>query len=199
MLSRMTLTILAAFAALPAAANDFIIDTAHSSVNFKVDHMVISKVRGSFQEFEGAIHLDQEDISNSKVDVAINVDSIDTTNTKRDDHLRSADFFDVTNHPRITFISTSVEKTADGYLAAGDLTIKGTTRRVELPFAINGPIIDPWGNERIGIEIEPITIDRQQYGLTWSQVLETGGLMVGNDVEIELEVEAVVDRVDGGE
>lgn len=189
----------AALAVLPAAADDFIIDATHSSVDFKVDHMVISKVRGSFQRLEGAIHLDRENIGNSKVEVAIDVSSIDTANQKRDDHLRSDDFFNAADYPRITFESTSVEKTAGGYLATGDLTIKGVTRRVELPFSINGPVVDPWGNERIGVEIQPITIDRRAFGLMWSQVLETGGLVVGNDVGIDLEVEAVAAKTAKGE
>jgi polyisoprenoid-binding protein YceI len=182
---------LTAALALPAAAAEFTIDIAHSSVNFKVAHMVISKVRGSFQTFEGTINLDQEDIAKSSVHVTIEVASIDTANEKRDEHLRSADFFDAANHPQITFKSTSVRKSAEGYVATGDLSIRGTTHRVELPFTIKGPITDPWGSRRVGFEIDPIMIDRREFGLSWSQALETGGLIVGDEVDIELEVEAI--------
>lgn len=191
MMNRLFLTLAAVFAALPAAAGEFAIDTTHSSVNFKVNHLVVSKVRGSFQSFDGSISIDERDMTRSSVEVTIDVSSIDTANGKRDEHLRSPDFFDVQNHPEITFKSTAVRKNGSGYVAFGDLTIKGTTRQVELPFSINGPITDPWGGSRIGIEIEPITIDRREFGLTWSQTLEAGGLVVGDEVDIELEVEAV--------
>lgn len=123
--------------------------------------------------------------------MTIDVASIDTANDKRDEHLRSADFFDAQKHPQITFNSSSVRDVPGGFVATGDLTIKDITRRIDLPFAVNGPITDPWGNTRIGVEIEPITIDRREFGLTWSQTLETGGLLVGNEVDVEIEVEAV--------
>lgn len=191
MLIRSALILLATVLAIPAAAADFAIDTTHSSVDFKVGHMMVSKVRGSFDDFEGTIHLDPDDMTGSSVEVVIDVASIDTADEKRDEHLRSPDFFDAANHPKMTFSSTSVKKSGSGWVAVGDLTIRGTTRQVELPFEINGPITDPWGNQRIGVEIEPISVDRRDFGLTWSKVLETGGLLVGNEVEIELAVEAV--------
>ena len=177
--------------ALPGAANEFAIDTAHSSVGFEVPHMVISTVRGSFDTFEGTISLDENDLTRSSVEVTIDTATIYTANEKRDDHLRSADFFDVEKHPNITFKSHAVKKDGKGYVAVGDLTIKGTTRQVELPFEVKGPIVDPWGQRRIGVAIEPITIDRKDFGLTWSKALETGGLVVGDEVTIDLAVEAV--------
>jgi polyisoprenoid-binding protein YceI len=191
MLTRCGVLLVAVAAAAPAGAADFAIDPTHSSVGFKVDHLVVSKVRGSFGRFEGTIHLDPDDVAKSTVEVTIDAGSIDTANDKRDQHLRSQDFLDAENHPEITFVSTSVRQSGAGYVAVGDLTIRGTTRQVELPFVVKGPIKDPWGNERIGVQVEPIKIDRRDFGLTWSQALEAGGLVVGDEVEIEIEVEAV--------
>lgn len=190
MLTRILVTVLALVAALPASAGDFTIDPVHSSVAFKVGHLTISKVSGSFLDFAGTIHLDQQEITSSSVAVTIEVASINTANEQRDTHLKSADFFDAEQYPQITFTSTSVTRRGSGYVATGDLTIKGTTHQVDLPFTINGPITDPWGASRIGVEIEPITINRQDYGITYSETLDTGGLLVGNEVEIELAVEA---------
>jgi polyisoprenoid-binding protein YceI len=153
--------------------------------------MVVSTVRGSFGEFGGTIYLDGEDLTKSSVEVTIDAASIDTANEQRDNHLRSADFFDVENHPEIAFKSGSIKKDGDRYIAVGNLTIRGNTRLVELPFTVKGPIDDPWGNRRIGVKIDPITIDRKEFGLMWSKALETGGLVVGDEVTIELAVAAV--------
>lgn len=191
MIMRLMFVLLSVALALPAGAADYSIDKTHSSVHFKVTHLVVSKVRGSFNNFQGTIDFNEEDITKSSVSVTIDADSIDTGNEKRDDHLRSADFFDVESFPTLTFKSTEVKKSGDGYVAVGNLTIRGNTHVVSLPFSINGPITDPWGNHRMGVEVEPVTIDRQEYGLTWSKALETGGLVVGNEVEIEIDVEAV--------
>ena len=190
MFKRIIMTVLVGAAALPVAANEFTIDSVHSSVGFAVDHMVVSTVRGSFGDFGGTIYLNDEDLTKSSVEVSIDAASIDTANEQRDTHLRSADFFDVENHPQITFISGSVKKVGDSYVAVGNLTIRGNTRLVELPFTVKGPIGDPWGNRRIGVQIEPITIDRKEFGLMWSKALETGGLVVGDEVTIELAVAA---------
>jgi len=119
-------------------------------------------------------------------------------NEQRDNHLRSADFFDVENHPKITFKSGSIKKDGQGYVAVGNLTIRGNTRLIELPFAVKGPIDDPWGNRRIGVDIEPITIDRKEFGLMWSKALETGGLIVADEVTIDLAVEAVAAETEAG-
>jgi polyisoprenoid-binding protein YceI len=191
MFRKLSLTALAVLVAQPVSATEFTIDVAHSSVGFKVAHMVVSKTRGSFQDFAGTIRLDENDLSNSSVEVTIDAASIYTANEERDDHLRSPDFFDAENSPTIRFKSGRIEKNGKGFIATGNLTIKGSTRLVELPFQLNGPITDPWGNQRIGVEIEPITIDRREFGLTWSKTIEAGGLMVGDEVTIELEVEAV--------
>lgn len=187
---RVLITLIAVVLALPAAAADFDIDTAHSSVSFKVAHMVVSKTRGSFTDFTGTIHI-EDDVAKSSVEVTIDVNSIDTANEDRDKHLRGADFFDAENFPTMTFKSVEIKKLGSRYFAHGDLTIKGTTRRVALPFTITGRITDPWGNERIGIDIEPFTINRQDYGISFSKVLEAGGLIVGNEITIDIDVEAV--------
>jgi polyisoprenoid-binding protein YceI len=198
MLKRIIMSVLVGAAALPVAANEFEIDSVHSSVGFAVDHMVVSTVRGSFGGFGGTISLDSEDLTKSSVEVKIDAASIDTANEQRDEHLRSADFFDAENHPEITFKSGSIKKDGDRYVAVGNLTIRGNTRLVELPFTVKGPIDDPWGNRRIGVRIEPITIDRKEFGLTWSKALETGGLVVGDEVTIELAVAAVSPKDESG-
>ncbi len=198
MFKRIIMTALFAAAALPVAANEFTIDSVHSSVGFEVEHMVVSTVRGSFNEFEGTIYLDDQDLTKSSVEVTIDAASIFTANEQRDDHLRSADFFDVENHPKITFKSGSIKKDGARYVAVGNLSIRGNTRLVELPFAVKGPINDPWGNRRIGVEIEPITIDRKEFGLMWSKAIETGGLVVADEVTIDLAVEAVAAKTEAG-
>ena len=198
MFKRIIMTALFAAAALPVAANEFTIDSVHSSVGFEVEHMVVSTVRGSFNEFEGTIYLDDQDLTKSSVEVTIDAASVFTANEQRDDHLRSADFFDVENHPKITFKSGSIKKDGARYVAVGNLSIRGNTRLVELPFAVKGPINDPWGNRRIGVEIEPITIDRKEFGLMWSKAIETGGLVVADEVTIDLAVEAVAAKTEAG-
>jgi len=178
---------------LPSAvvgATDYTIDKDHSSVSFKVAHMVVSKTRGAFTDFSGKIIL-ADDITASSVNVTIKVSSVDTANSDRDEHLLSEDFFNSEKYPAITFKSTKIKKHGDHWVAHGDLTLKGVTKRVALPFEITGKIMDPWGNERIGIDIEPVTIDRQDYGISFSKTMEAGGLMVGNDVTIKIELEAI--------
>jgi len=190
-----------ALAAAPAVAADvFTIDPTHSNVGFKVTHMMVSKVRGGFTDFRGTIRLDADDMSRSSVEVTIRTASIDTGNPDRDTHLRSADFLDADQYPEITFASTRVEKNADGsgYVAHGELTVRGVTRDLSLKFSINGPVADPWGNRRIGIEIQPITINRQDYGVSWSKTLDTGGLVVSDQVTLDLAVEAT-HKPDGAE
>lgn len=173
------------------AADRYVIDTAHSKVSFVVSHMVIGKVRGMFDDFSGTITTNPEDIAKSRVEVAIRTASIDTGNDKRDEHLRSGDFLAAAEHPEITFVSDRVEKQGDGYVAHGELTIRGVSKPISLPFTVLGTIQDPWGNTRAGLEFEPITIDRQEFGVSWSKTLDTGGLVAGDEVRIELAVEAV--------
>jgi polyisoprenoid-binding protein YceI len=170
------------------AADNYSIDAAHSLIGFSVRHLVISKTKGTFGDVTGSLVYVEKDIAKSSVEVTIKVASIDTDNEKRDNHLKSPDFFDVDKYPVITFKSTQVKKVKDGFVAIGDFTIHGVTKQIKLPFMITGIVADPMGNTKLGVEAE-ISIDRRDYGLTWSKALETGGLVVGNDVSIELSVE----------
>ncbi len=172
------------------AAEKYTLDAAHAHVGFKVSHMVLAKVKGTFHDVAGTLMYDENDPTKSTVEVLIDVSSIDTDNKDRDDHLRGPDFFDAATHPNIIFKSKEIRKTDDGYVAVGDFTIKDQARTLELPFVITGQITDPWGNERIGVEAET-EIDRTNYGITWNKTLDKGGLVVGNDVEIEISVEFV--------
>jgi polyisoprenoid-binding protein YceI len=172
------------------AADTFNIDKTHSSILFAVKHMVISKVKGEFDEYSGSIQYDEADVTKSSVEVTIKTASIDTKDEKRDGHLKSPDFFDAEKYPEITFKSKYIEKSKDGFVAVGDFTMHGVTKEIKIPFEITGVITDPWGNTRMGVSAE-LTLDRQDYGVSWSQKMDAGGLVVGDDVEIEIEVEAV--------
>jgi len=167
------------------------IDQAHSLAEFSVRHMMVSTTRGQFQNIEGTLQLDESDLTNSKVDVTIDVASLTTRDEKRDEHLRSADFFDVANQPKITFKSTRIEKKkGDDYLVHGDLTIRGVTRPVVLEAEFNGFGTSPWGQSVAGFEADT-EISRKDFGLEWNVALETGGVLVGDKVKIHLEVEAI--------
>jgi len=167
------------------------IDSSHSGVHFAVRHLVIAKVRGGFEQVQGTIDFDPSKAEASKVSVRIEAASIDTREPKRDEHLRSADFLDVQKYPTISFESRNVQNRGkDRYLVVGDLTIHGVTRPVGLDAEYLGSSKDPWGNERIGF-FAKAAINRRDFGLNWNQVLEGGGLLVGEQVEISLDVEAV--------
>ena len=172
------------------AVGTWTLDPAHSQVEFGVRHMMISTVKGTFTELQGTLELDEDHIGNSSVEVEIDAASIDTRNEDRDQHLRSGDFFDVENHPSLTFRSTRVEKADDGLRITGDLTIRGETREVTLDAEELGRGTDPWGNPRVAFRAGT-KIDRKDFGLTWNQALEAGGVLVGNEVSIELEVQAI--------
>lgn len=171
--------------------NNWNLDTVHSGINFTVRHMVVSKVRGRFGKFTGGVALDESDLTRSVVEATIDASSIDTGTAQRDDHLRSTDFFDVEHFPQITFRSTRIEKLGgDRYRLTGDLTIRDVTRPIALEAEYGGRGKDPWGNERVGFTAKG-SLDRKDFGLGWNQVLETGGVLVSDRVEIELEVQAV--------
>ncbi|NOX38091.1 MAG: polyisoprenoid-binding protein [Calditrichaeota bacterium] len=172
------------------AQEKFVIDPSHTYIGFSVTHMVITKVHGKFDEYEAVFYLDRENITNSRAEARIKVASINTENQKRDDHLRSKDFFDAETYPEITFKTTRIEKTDEGYVAVGQLTIKGITREIRLPFVLNGPITDPWGNERFGIEAEA-KINRQDFGIKWNKTMDNGGLVVGNTVTLRINAEFI--------
>jgi polyisoprenoid-binding protein YceI len=171
------------------------IDTSHSAVGFAVRHLMISKVRGQFATWTGALHLDDGDLTRSSVEVEIDVGSIDTKEAKRDAHLRSADFFDAEHHSKMTFKSTKV-LVESGKVAKviGDLTIRGTTREVTLEVDDLGRAKDPWGGERAAFEART-RINRRDFGLTWNVALETGGIMVGDKIDIAIDIEAVAAQV----
>jgi polyisoprenoid-binding protein YceI len=178
-----------AYAPMPGGEYD--IDPAHSIIGFSIRHLEIAWVEGRFKDFKGAIHFDEKDVTKSSVEFTAKVESIDTGVEPRNKHLRTADFFDVEKFPEMTFKSTRVErKGKDGYVLHGDLTLKGVTKQVALPFTVTGAIKDPWGNTRFGVQAQT-KIDRRDYGITWGKALENGGLDVGNEVTIELQLEAV--------
>jgi polyisoprenoid-binding protein YceI len=165
-------------------------DLVHSSINFWVRHLMVSKVHGRFTKWTGFIELDEANPGASRTEVEIDAASIDTKEPQRDGHLRSADFLDVEKYPNITFRSTGVETAGDKrYRVKGDLTIRGVTRPVVLDVEYAGRVKDPWGGERVGFTAKT-SIDRKDFGLTWNQTLDAGGVVVGDKVEIDIEIEA---------
>ncbi|MFP3947529.1 MAG: YceI family protein [Longimicrobiales bacterium] len=176
----------------PERAATWTIDPQHSQVAFEVKHMMFAKVRGRFESLEGAVELaPEDDIESSRIHAVIEAASISTGQNDRDEHLKSSDFFDVERFPELRFESKSVERTGENeLLVVGDLTIRDVTREVELEVTELGSGTDPWGNQRIGYSAST-TIDRRDYGLTWNQALEAGGVLVGNDITITLEIQAV--------
>ncbi len=173
-------------------AQKWVVDPTHTNVEFSVKHMMIATVRGRFSEVEGVIEGDPSDLTTARFEATINTKSIDTRQEDRDNHLRSADFFDVENHPKITFKSTSVEKVGENqYKVTGDLTIRGVTRPVTLDTTFEGRGKDPWGGERIALTAKG-AINRKDFGLTWNAALETGGVLVSDEVKLEINVEAVL-------
>ncbi len=166
-------------------------DLSHSSVNFHVRHLMVSKVHGRFSKWGGSLAIDDADITKSHVEVTIETASVDTKDEKRDGHLRSPDFFDSEKHPTMTFTSTKVERVSDSELSVtGDLTIAGVTKSVKLAVENGGIAKDPWGGTRTGFSAKT-SINRKDYGLHWNAALETGGVLVGEKVEITLEIEAI--------
>lgn len=180
--------------ALPfsALASTWSLDPDHSAAQFKVRHLMISNVRGNFEKISATLHLDDRDITKSRVEVSIDVASINTGVNKRDDHLRSPDFFDATKFPSMTFVSTRVEKAGPGKLnVTGNLTIKGITRPVVLRVdGLTPEVRDPWGHSRRGASATT-TINRRDFGITWNKSMDNGGVVVGEEVAIQLEVEFV--------
>jgi len=175
---------------LPIAGGDYRLDQAHSVIGFSVLHNELTLVTGRFKDFSGTIRFDEKDVTKSSVEFKAKVESIDTGVEARDKHLRTADFFEVEKYPEMTFKSTRVERKGKGYVLSGDLTLKGVTKQVALPFTITGAIKDGRGNTRIGIAAQT-KIDRRDYGITWGQALAGGGFNVAHDVTIDLHLEAI--------
>lgn len=172
------------------AANKYEFDPSHSNVSFWVRHLMVAKVHGNFAKWAGTLVFDEQNPAATEIDVAIEAASIDTREPQRDDHLRSADFFDAANHPRLTYRATGAEKIGEArYRVSGNLTIRGTTRPVDLDVEYAGGAQDPWGNQRVGFSARA-SVNRKDFGLTWNQALETGGVLVGEKIEITLDVEA---------
>ena len=170
------------------------IDPSHTHAEFGVRHLMISTIKGRFGDVQGIVSIDEENASRGSVDVTIAVASIDTREPQRDAHLRSADFFDAEKFPQIRFKSTRIEGGGDSFTIAGDLTIRGTTRPVVLDVTSEGRGKDPWGGNRAGFSATG-RIKRSDFGLTWNQLLETGGVAVGDEVKITLDVELVKETV----
>lgn len=167
------------------------IDSSHSHINFTARHMMISKVRGSFESFSGTVNFDEENPVNTSVDIEVDLSSINTRDAQRDGHLKSPDFFDVESHPTMRFVSTRVEQIDEnnGRLI-GDLTIKGVTNEVALDVEYAGVAKSPWGTESAGFSATG-SLNRKDWGLNWNQTLETGGVLVGDKINIEIELELV--------
>ncbi|HEY8432431.1 MAG TPA: YceI family protein [Sandaracinaceae bacterium] len=169
----------------------YAIDASHTTVGFSVRHMMITNVHGEFEKVEGEVLYDPSNPENTKITASIDVASIHTREAKRDEHLRSADFFDAENHPKMTFASKSVRKTKGGFEVTGDLTIRGTTREVVLEVTdVTDEHTDPWGGRRIGASAKA-KIKRSDFGMQWNAALEAGGVLVGDEVKISIDVSLV--------
>ena len=167
------------------------LDPAHTRIGFVARHAMVTKVRGSFNEFEGTAALDGANPANSHAEVTIKAASIDTRNAQRDEHLRSNDFLAMQEYPKITFASTGVRQVDDTtFELTGDLTIKGVTNKITIPFEFEGSAKDPFGNQRVGFE-GSVTINRKDYGVTWNAALEGGGVLVSDKVTLEFEISSI--------
>lgn len=176
-------------ASLPAVGT-YLLDSAHSHVGFTVKHLMVAKVRGSLTGVNATIVV-AEDITQSSVQVEMAASTISTNDDVRDGHLKSADFFNVAEHPTWTFVSTGIRPDGDDWKVDGNLTIAGTTQLVTLEVEFEGGSVDPWGNAKIGFSAET-QIDREDFGLTWNQALETGGVLIGKNIKIQIDAEAAL-------
>lgn len=189
------------FAALTAAlflaggaavqAGTWKVDKTHSTVGFAVSHLVISETTGEFSDYDVTVESSKDDFTDAKINVSIKVNSIDTDDEKRDGHLKSPDFFDAESHPEITFTGKQLKKVSKNkYTLTGDLTIRGKTKTVTLDVKYGGMVKDPWGNTRAGFKISG-EIDRQYFGVSWNKTLDAGGVVVGDMVEIDIDLELI--------
>ncbi len=168
----------------------WVIDSAHSEIDFKVKHLMISNVKGSFKKIDATVHTTGNDFTSAEIDVWIDPSSIDTANTQRDEHLKSADFLDIENHKQITFTGNTLRRTEkkDTYELLGDLTIKGISKSIKLDVEYGGMVLDPLGVRKVGFSVHGV-IDRKDWGLNWNTLLEAGGVMVSDEVRISCEVQ----------
>ena len=174
---------------LSAASGTWVIDPTHTNLGFSARHAMVAKVRGNFGEFSGSFTIDGDNLAASTAEVTIQVASIDTKTADRDTHLKSPDFLDVENFPTLTFVSTAVTPKGDDVVITGDLTIHGVTKSVEIEYEFVGISQDPWGQTKIGFE-GSTKISRKDFGLTWNAALETGGVLIGDEIKLNLDVEA---------
>ncbi|MEV5029867.1 YceI family protein [Paenibacillus sp. LPE1-1-1.1] len=172
------------------AKSQWIVDASHSSIDFSVKHMMIAKVKGSFHAFEANIVADAHDLTSADIQLTIDLNSVDTRNKDRDAHLRTPDFFDIEKHPSLVFTSTAITKTDDGeYYVVGDVSLHGVTRSEKFAVSFEGAGKDPWGNEKVGFSATG-SLKRSDYGLTYNAVLETGGVLIGDEVKVSIDIEA---------
>ena len=173
------------------AQTNWAIDPTHSEIGFKVKHMMFTNVSGKFNTFEATISNEEAAFETSKINFTATIDSIDTNNTDRDNHLKSADFFDAENFPTLNFTATSIQKiNANEFQINGDLTIKNVTKSVTLQAEYSGILKDPWGNTKVGLSITG-AINRKEFGLTWNAALETGGVLVGEEIKLLAEIQLI--------
>lgn len=173
------------------ATTKWAIDPTHSEIGFKVKHMMFTNVSGKFETYDATIATEDENFENAKIEFSAEINSINTHNTDRDTHLKSADFFDADNHPRLTFKASSFSKIDDhNYTLAGDLSLRGVTKPVQFPVEFSGLMKDPWGNTKAGLNISG-KINRKDWGLNWNAALETGGLLVSEEVRLQIELQLV--------
>lgn len=166
------------------------VDTDHSTIEFRVAHMLVSKTTGRFTDYQGFIDMDAEEGTVKAIEATIKTVSVNTNHEKRDAHLRNADFFDVEKYPTMTYRMKHYAKTADGYQAVGELTLRGVTKDITLVGNFNGVAKDPWGNLRAGFNAEG-KVNRKDFGIVWSKTLDGGGLVVGDEVSIKLDIECI--------
>ena len=172
------------------AKTKWAVDPTHSSVDFTIRHMMIAKVKGTFHNFEAQIEADPADLTTASISFSVDMASIDTRNADRDNHLRTGDFFEVEKYPKLTFEATSIAKTGEGeYDVTGNVTLHGVTRSETFAVTFEGAGKDPWGNHKAGFSAEG-SIKRSDYGLTYNAALETGGVLIGDEVKIHIEIEA---------
>ncbi|MEO4004341.1 MULTISPECIES: YceI family protein [unclassified Flavobacterium] len=173
------------------ATTKWAIDPTHSEIGFKVKHMMFTNVSGKFENYDASITTDGDTFENASISFSADVNSVDTRNADRDNHLKSADFFDAENHPKLTFKASSFTKVDDDtYELSGDLSLRGVTKFVKLPVEFSGLMKDPWGNTKAGLNISG-KISRKDWGLNWNSALETGGVLVSDDVRLNIELQLV--------
>ena len=172
------------------ATTKWAIDPVHSEIGFKVKHMMFTNVSGKFGTYEATIATEDDNFENAAIEFSAAIDSINTNNTNRDNHLKSGDFFDAENHPKLTFKASSFTKDGADYELIGDLTLRGVTKSVKFPVEFSGLMKDPWGNTKAGLNISG-KINRKDWGLNWNLALETGGVLVGEEVKLDIELQLI--------